>query len=115
MVDPLDTPLFPGDMRPEVCLFWMAAACRAVKDFLDVVPPIFDGCTATLTSRDEERARDLYWGVVQNRTTMLSDAAALRRLDEASLLNPFIGARRAGGAAALPQPPLPQGEAARGL
>ena len=33
MVDPLDTPLFPGDMRPEVCLFWMAAACRAVKDF----------------------------------------------------------------------------------
>ena len=91
MVDPLDTPLFPGDMRPEVCLFWMAAACKAVKDYLEVVPPIFDSCTAMLTSEDEERARDLYWGVVQNRTSLLSDADALRRLDEAALLNPFIG------------------------
>ena len=90
MVDPLDTPLFPGDMRPEVCLFWMAAACRAVKGFLDVVPPIFDACTATLTSRDEERARDLYWGVVQN-TSSLSDADALASLDEAARLNPHIG------------------------
>ena len=90
MVDPLDTPLFPGDMRPEVCLFWMAAACRAVKDFLDVVPPIFESCTATLTSRDEERARDLYWGVVQN-TSSLSDADALASLDEAARLNPHIG------------------------
>jgi len=91
MVDPLDTPLFPGDMRPEVCLFWMAAACKAVKDYLEVVPPIFESCTAILTSEDEERARDLYWGVVQNRTSLLSDADALRRLDEAALLNPFIG------------------------
>ena len=87
MVDPRDTPLFPGDMRPEVCLFWMAAACRAVKDFLDVVPPIFDACTATLTSQDEERARDLYWGVVQN-TSLLSDADALASLNEAARLNP---------------------------
>ena len=90
MVDPLETPLFPGDMRPEVCLFWMAAACRAVKDFLEVVPPIFDACTATLTSRDEERARDLYWGVVQN-TSLLSDADALASLNEAARMNPHIG------------------------
>ena len=69
----------------------MAAACRAVKDFLEVVPPIFDSCTAILSSQDEERARDLYWGVVQNRTSMLSDADALRRLDEAASLNPHIG------------------------
>ena len=88
MVDPLDTPLFPGDMRPEVCLFWMAAACRAVKDFLEVVPPIFDSCTATLTSQDEERARDLYWGVVQNRST---DADALASLNEAARRNPYVG------------------------
>ncbi|CAH0376204.1 unnamed protein product [Pelagomonas calceolata] len=90
MVDPLDTPLFPGAGRPEVCLFWMAAACRAVKDFLEVVPPIFDSCTATLTSRDEERARDLYWAVVQNRTE-LSDAQAGAMLTEAAALNPHIG------------------------
>ena len=90
MVDPLDTPLFPGDMRPEVCLFWMAAACRAVKDSLEVVPPIFDSCTATLTSQDEERARDLYWGVVQNRSHV-TDADALRNLNEAALRNPYVG------------------------
>ena len=56
-----------------------------MKGFLDVVPPIFDACTATLTSRDEERARDLYWGVVQN-TSSLSDADALASLDEAARL-----------------------------
>jgi hypothetical protein len=39
LVAPLNTPLFPGDLRPEVCLFWLAKACRAVKEFKDVVPP----------------------------------------------------------------------------
>jgi hypothetical protein len=90
MVDPLETPLFPGDGRPEVCLFWMAAACRAVKDYLEVVPPIFDGCTASLAYENEVRARDLYWAVVQNRTE-LSDAQAGAMLTEAAALNPHVG------------------------
>ena len=90
MVDPLETPLFPGDGRPDATLFWMAAACHAVRAHLRVVPPIFDGCTASLAYDDEVRARDLYWAVVQNRTE-LSDAQAGAMLTEAAALNPHVG------------------------
>ena len=45
---------------------------------------------AKLDKVNEERARDLYWAVVQNRTE-LSDAQAGAMLTEAAALNPHIG------------------------
>lgn len=91
MVDPIDTPLFPGDMRPSACLYWIAAACKAVREHLVIVPPVFDGCTASFTYEDEEQARELYWAVVQNRTDLGGDAGAGAMLAEAAALNPHVG------------------------
>ena len=116
MVDPLDTPLFPGDGQPKVCLFWMAAACRAVKDFLEVVPPIFDGCTASLTYENEVRERDLYWAVVQNRTELATHKRTPCFPGRTGAAEPRVGEVDALAAQPTsPQPPVPQGEAAEAL
>ena len=55
--------LYPGDMRPAVCLYWVSKICKRVRSLLEVevVPPIFGRCTEVISRADEERARDLYW------------------------------------------------------
>ena len=58
--------LYPGDGRPTTAFYWFSQVCRAVRDALDVVPPIFDSCTKTITYQDEVWARDLYWNATLN-------------------------------------------------
>lgn len=82
--------LYPGDGKPGLALYWIAPICRAVRNHLAVVPPIFDNCTRTLTFEDERAARDAYWTVVL-RESELTVQAQLSMLDEATTRNPFVG------------------------
>lgn len=82
--------LYPGDGKPGLALYWLAPMCRAVREHLEVVPPLFDHCTRTLTYEDERIARDAYWTVVL-REGELTAAAQLAMLDEATARNPFVG------------------------
>ena len=88
-IDPLATRVFPGDVEPDVSLYWAAAACKAVRGYLEVIPPIFDDCTAVIRYEDEEAARDLYWRVVQDEA--LSGQTAVVMLEAAIALLPFVG------------------------
>ena len=82
--------LYPGDGKPALALHWMSHVCLAVRGQLEVVPPIFDGCTRLISLDDERAARDAYWRVVQ-READLSEAEQLALLDEAAAKNPFVG------------------------
>ena len=82
--------LFPGDGKPTVALYWMSAICRAVRENLEVVPPVFEGCTSAVAYKEEVAARDLYWRVV-TREVELDEDEQLALLTEAAALNPFIG------------------------
>jgi hypothetical protein len=86
----LSSMLYPGDGRPAVALYWISGLCRAVRDYLDAVPPIFGHCTATLEKAAETLARDAYWRVVTQEAS-LSEEEKLDLLEYAARGNPFIG------------------------
>ena len=81
--------LYPGDGKPGVAFHWISAMCFAVRDFLEVVPPIFDRCTKGISYEAEVAARDKYWHVVINESQLLEEEQ-LSLLEDASALNPFI-------------------------
>ncbi|KAH8059012.1 hypothetical protein JL722_5560 [Aureococcus anophagefferens] len=89
-IDPLDTRIFPGTVEPDVSLYWAAAACKAVRDHLAVIPPIFDRCTADIAYEDEAAARDMYWRVVQDANRISGDAAVAMIAAAIELL-PYVG------------------------
>lgn len=82
--------LYPGDGRPALGFFWFSAACHAIKDHLDVVPPIFDHCTTIVDRDDEIRARDAYWHVTLKEFE-LSEEEQIAGLQETIEYNPFVG------------------------
>ena len=82
--------LYPGDGRPAVALYWLSALCRAVRHHLEVVPPVFDGCTSVLAREDEEAAVTSYWTVVLQESS-LSPARQTEMLEVAAARNPFVG------------------------
>lgn len=66
----VDSPhtLWPGSGKPATCLHWLSKLARAARPHLpehSPVPPIFDGCSATLSEAAETKARNLYWQVVR--------------------------------------------------
>lgn len=82
--------LYPGDGRPALALHWISAICRAIRPHLAAVPPVFDGCTATISRENETAARDAYWRVVMEEED-LSEAEQLALLADAVERNHFVG------------------------
>lgn len=82
--------LYPGDGRPTIALYWISMMCHAVKDHLQVVPPVFDRCESVLQMDAEIKARDLYWkGISQE--SFLSAQEQIDLFSESSKLNPYVG------------------------
>jgi hypothetical protein len=50
--------LYPGQGKPAIAMYWLSQICNAIKDHLDVVPPVFDYCTKLIDKDDEIEARD---------------------------------------------------------
>lgn len=82
--------LYPGDGRPAIAFYWFSQVCRAVRDELDVVPPVFDSCQRTISFHDEVLARDLYWNVTLQEYT-LKQEQQMHLLDQTIEHNPFVG------------------------
>ena len=88
----LSSSLFPGDGRPAVALHWLSHACAAIRDHLEIVPPVFARCTRVLSAKDELHARDAYWYVVmREREDRLGEAVQRASLQTAIDHNPFVG------------------------
>jgi hypothetical protein len=81
--------LYPGDGKPAVGFYWFSAVCYAIKDYLEVVPPIFNDCNTVLTIQDETKARDAYWNVVQHEKSLSEDEQVVL-LTDAIKYNPFV-------------------------
>jgi len=81
--------LYPGVMKPEVAFYWISRVCRGIREHLDVVPRIFEHCTAELSYEAETEARDLYWQVISDTTTMRA-GLKIELLRSAARKNPFI-------------------------
>eukprot|EP00039_Didymoeca_costata_P015962 m.278648 g.278648 ORF g.278648 m.278648 type:complete len:430 (-) comp16316_c1_seq9:66-1355(-) len=93
----METPahLYPGDGRPEICMYWISAICNAAKIHMDIVPPVFDKCETVIRFEDEVTARDLYWKVVlmDKDTTLDTELKEQEQIDmllSAVQHNPFI-------------------------
>uniref|UniRef100_A0A6T0V389 DUF6817 domain-containing protein n=1 Tax=Alexandrium monilatum TaxID=311494 RepID=A0A6T0V389_9DINO len=80
---------WPGNGQP--ALLWSAFSkwLKSSRPYLDVVPPVFNGCTELLSEWAEVKARNLYWKTMQTEHKMTVDEreAAYRRVCE---LNPFV-------------------------
>lgn len=93
--------LWPGACKPGLWVSHVSRLARAVAscpaDEADgaPLPPLFEGCTRVLAPADELKARDLYMDVVNHVSG--DDAApadAVRALEEAARLNPFVAEPR---------------------
>eukprot|EP00122_Pirum_gemmata_P012471 Pgem_evm1s11593 len=61
------------------------------REYLDIVPPIFDKCTKILKPEDELLARNLYWSVISSDPkNPLDPVEALHALNAASEHNPYV-------------------------
>lgn len=81
--------LYPGSGRPAVGFYWFSAVCYAIKDHLEVIPPIFNHCMEVLTAERETEARDAYWNVVMHETSLSIDEQ-IALLYTSMRQNPFI-------------------------
>merc|ERR1719343_1455492 len=81
--------LYPGLMKPEVALYWISRTCKGIREHLEVVPTIFNHCTEEISYEVEREARDLYWQVIQDGTSL---GASLQQelLHSVVKRNPFI-------------------------
>lgn len=82
--------LYPGDGRPTTAFYWFSQVCHAVRHLLDVVPPVFDSCTRTISYQDEVLARDFYWNATLNEYILTEDQQKDLLL-QAIGYNPFVG------------------------
>jgi len=82
--------LYPGDGRPTTAFYWFSQVCHSIRDVLDVVPPIFDSCTQTISYQEEVIARDLYWNATLSEYE-LTEAQQMDLLYQAISHNPFVG------------------------
>ena len=81
--------LYPGNGRPAIGFYWFSAVCFAIKDHLEVIPPIFNHCTEVLGVERETEARDAYWKVVQHESSLTAEEQ-IALLDTAIRQNPYI-------------------------
>merc|ERR1711920_208195 len=63
---------------------------QAISCHLDVIPPIFNKCTKTISYEDEETARDQYWKVLVDEAK-LDIEEQITLLQNCISLNPFVG------------------------
>lgn len=77
-------------MKPAVEMYWMSQLCEQLREDLICVPPIFDGCTRSITRDAELQARDAYWFAVQHQAQHGGgEKSVLGALQDAVALNPF--------------------------
>jgi hypothetical protein len=82
--------LYAGQGKPKISMHWMSRFfCNAIKDHLDVVPPVFDCCTKLIDKDDEIEARDVYWKVIMEEPN-LSEEAQIDLLQYTVELNPYV-------------------------
>mmetsp|Transcript_24943 Transcript_24943/g.63309 ORF Transcript_24943/g.63309 Transcript_24943/m.63309 type:complete len:391 (-) Transcript_24943:66-1238(-) len=83
------TELYPGDGKPAIAMHWLSSICNAIAPHLEVIPPVFHGCSTVLSRADETAARDAYWRAVLNEAALEpQEMEAL--LTFAAKTNPFI-------------------------
>ncbi len=51
----------PGMMSNSLGFAFFSRMLYTARDYLKVVPPVFNNCTVILDQKDEKEARDLYW------------------------------------------------------
>jgi len=80
---------WPGNGQPGLFFAMFSRMLRSARPYLEVVPPVFNGCTEVLSDEAELEARDLYWQTMQSEDKMTGDEreAAYRRVCE---LNPYV-------------------------
>jgi hypothetical protein len=81
--------LYPGLMKPEVALYWISRTCKGIREHLEVVPTIFNHCTEEISYEVEKEARDLYWQVIQDGSS-LGPSLQVELLRSVVKRNPFI-------------------------
>lgn len=89
----VSSPVWPGLFKPTLRMSKVSKMALAVRlhGKVEVVPPIFDGCTKVLGETDELAARELYWRVVsRDARNPGPDETSIEDLLEASKLNPFV-------------------------
>jgi len=82
--------LWPGDgSSPGFFLSIFSRVLQSARPFLDVVPPVFNNCTETLSMADEAQAVHSYWSAVmlKKKQSSLEQEELFRK---ASTLNPYI-------------------------
>jgi len=82
--------LYPGNGMPALGFYWFTAICNGIKDYLDVVPPIFNHCQTVISYNEDKEARDMYWKVITEES-QLSEEEQIALLNRTVKLNPFIG------------------------
>ena len=90
--------LWPGPYAPTLRMSRASRLARALGDsergLSPRLPPVFDGCGATLGEEDEAAARDAYWSVVSADPAKAPGGPELDALADAALLNPFVAEPR---------------------
>ena len=85
--------LWPGIAKPGLFMSRLSDLGRLLATCSDVcpIPPIFQNCTETLSPENEIKARDLYWEVICDHTSLECGPKARELLLETISLNPFVG------------------------
>lgn len=81
--------LYPGSGRPAIGFYWFSSVCNAIRDYLEVIPTVFNHCQDVVYVEEEEEARDLYWKVTTNEES-LSEEEQIELLNTSVRLNDFI-------------------------
>lgn len=82
--------LYPGNGRPALGFYWFSSVCHAIREYLDVIPTVFNHCQDVISVEDEEIARNAYWKVTTEEQN-LETREQIELLQVTVDLNPFVG------------------------
>lgn len=82
--------LYPGNGMPALGFYWFSSVCNGIKDYLDVVPSVFNHCETVISYDNDVEARDTYWKVVMEEQR-LTEEEQINLLKKTVHLNPFVG------------------------
>lgn len=88
--------LWPGPMRPsgrmlhQISQLGLALQHPALHGLLPM-PPVFAGCTQSLSASDDAAAASLYWSVIQQQQPLVDLDVATGVLEQAVRCNPWVG------------------------
>lgn len=82
--------LWPGNGQPGLGHAFFSNVLFLAAPYLDVVPPVYHGCTTIVREDDEVAARDAYWRVVTEEPFGLAPREQARLLQLAVRKNPFV-------------------------